>query len=215
MDAVGILKCGGGVDMTYYYAYKVAPGKPYYITDLTFIDKKNRNDIQLHERNGWIIDKTNPQSNLVTDSSGAQTLIPIINKIIEKYNKRVLDSVLNKEKLSPYPSKPNNIVLNLNTKQNILHNIIETEAAAGGYDPDERKLIKSEVVKRIANLIIPNANTPAGNGNNNNPSKKGCFGKACNVVTGWFKSKTHGGSRTRRAKSRRAKSRRVRRTRRS
>ena len=123
--------------------------------------------------------------------------------------------MLNKEKLSPYPSKPNNIVLNLNTKQNILHNIIETEAAAGGYDPDERKLIKSEVVKRIANLIIPNANTPAGNGNNNNPSKKGCFGKACNVVTGWFKSKTHGGRKTRRAKSRRAKSRRVRRTRRS
>lgn len=48
--------------------------------------------------------------------------------------------------------------------------------------------------------------------NGNNLPKKGCFGKACNVVTGWFKSKKHGGRKTRRAKSRRAKTRRARRS---
>ena len=190
--------------MSYYYAYKVAANNPSYITELTYIDKYNRNVIRSHENDGWIIDKTNPKSNLVIDSSGAQTLIPIINKIIEKYKKQELQSVLNKEKLSPYPPKPNNIVLNLQTKLNILDNVIKTEAAADGYDPDERKLIKSEVVKRIANLIIPNANTSAASNANSAPRKTKCpTGSSCAVM---------GGRRTRRAKSRRAKSRRARRS---
>ena len=111
--------------------------------------------------------------------------------------------MLNKEKLSPYPPKPNNIVLNLQTKLNILDKVIET-AAADGYDPDERKLIKSDVIKRIANLIIPNANTSAANGTVSKGWRKWLYNQTIGRCVG-PKCKNTGGHRTRRAKSRRTR----------
>jgi hypothetical protein len=220
-------------------AHRLDPNNPNKVISSTYVFN-NPKSIQNAQAEDWIIDKIqNPKSNLVIDSSGGQTLRPIINKIIQEYIdeekksgniREILTIGTNTRRPSTEPEK-----------LAILHNVIEKTASHDRYSPPERAQIESAVIKEIEHLIkskidISDANSTASNGFGKKVYNIGqnfytrIKGSVSSCSKHWCgrrgthnnnnnnnnnKNKQNGGRRTRRAKSRRAKSRRVRRTRRS